>query len=60
VAEALAEAPCPVAYTGALGADAALVPFLLDRVAEARPVLAQAASAGSARSRERHMASASA
>lgn len=63
VAAALEQASCPVAYTGAVGADAGMVPYLLDRIGEARPVLASpraAPSASASRSRSRHITSASA
>lgn len=60
VAEALAAAPCPVAYTGAIAADEAIMPYLLDQVRVAKPVLATAqGTPGSVRSRPSHIAAAS-
>jgi sirohydrochlorin ferrochelatase len=60
VAEALAAAPIPIAYTGAIAADEAVLPYLLDQIRAARPILATAQGApGSARSRPSHIAAAS-
>jgi len=60
VAEALAAAPGPVAYTGAVAADEAVLPYLLDQIRAARPVSTTTAQDGadSSLSRPRHIASA--
>ncbi|HEX8374256.1 MAG TPA: hypothetical protein VF606_03655 [Geminicoccaceae bacterium] len=59
VAEALAAASCPVAYTGAVAADEAILPYLLDQIRAARPVAPAHGESGSSLSRPRHIASAS-
>jgi hypothetical protein len=59
VAEALASAPGPVAYTGAVAADEAILPYLLDQIRAARPVTSAQDGPDSPLSRPRHIASAS-